>query len=69
MKKELTLLAALILMAALPHSTFAGGIDDLTPEELAEKIANASGIAPKLTLNSAVQGSTVIFARLTRTGQ
>ena len=45
------------------------GIKDVSQEELAQLIANATGTAPTLKLNSAVQGSTVIFARLTRTGQ
>lgn len=55
------------MMAAAP--LHAVGIKDLTPEALADSIANATGLAPTIKLNSAVQGSTIIFARLTRSGQ
>ncbi|MCR5819571.1 MAG: hypothetical protein K6F94_01275 [Bacteroidaceae bacterium] len=69
MKTKFTRFAALIIMAAIPYSIQAINIDDLTLEQLADSIESGTGIAPKLTLNSAVQGSTVIFARLTRSGQ
>ena len=67
MNKLLRLLFVGLL--AVPTTAICAGIKDLTPEELAEAIANATGTAPTMKLNSYVQGSTVIFARLTRSGQ
>ena len=67
MKKRLPILSACLLLGI--QTSIGAGIKDLTPEALADSIANATGVAPTLKLNSAVQGSTVIFARLTRSGQ
>lgn len=67
MKKRLLFLSACLVIGI--QASFCAGIKDLTPEALADSIANSTGAAPTMKLNSAVQGATVIFARITRSGQ